>query len=431
MKKLKPEAVYWILTTGWSLFLSVIFTASMVYYVNRVGLNPLQLVLVGTTLEVSVLLFEVPTGVLADVYSRRLSILIGTAVMGFGFIVEGLIPTFAAVLASQVIWGIGFTFTSGATEAWIVDEVGESHAARLFLRSTQMTQIGDLIGIGLGALLGSLLINIPIVVGGVGLIGLAAFMVFVMPEHNFKPKVNEAGRFDLASGLKASRDTLRDALKVVRVHPWLLTIFGIGLFYGLYSEGYDRLSVAHLLDDTTIPAIAGLAPVVWIGAIGIVESVLALVLTELVRRRLEHANVQRLTQALFGLSAALVGALVGFALAGNFWVAAALMVTVGIFRQLIDPLYNTWINQRLDSSVRATVISMSGQVNAVGQIVGGPGVGWIGNAVSIPAALLTSAGILAPVLALYAAAFRRGKDDTPNEQGETYAAGVYQGAKAE
>ena len=85
------------------------------------------------------------------------------------------------------------------------------------------------------------------------------------------------------------------------------------------------------------------------------------------------------------------------------------MLAVGVLRNLIGPLYDTWINQRLDSRVRATVISMSGQVDAVGQIAGGPGVGYIGNTISIRAALLTSAFLLTPVLALFVRALRNGK----------------------
>ena len=63
-----------------------------IYFVEVVGLDALQLVLIGTALEVSAFLFEVPTGVVADVYSRRLSVIIGTILLGFGFMLAGSIP---------------------------------------------------------------------------------------------------------------------------------------------------------------------------------------------------------------------------------------------------------------------------------------------------------------------------------------------------
>jgi DHA3 family tetracycline resistance protein-like MFS transporter len=92
-------------------------------------MDPLQLVLTGTTLEVTVLIFEIPTGVLADVYSRRLSTILGVALIGGSLIIEGSFPLFAIVLLSQVIWGIGWTLISGAHDAWIADEIGADAAA--------------------------------------------------------------------------------------------------------------------------------------------------------------------------------------------------------------------------------------------------------------------------------------------------------------
>ena len=62
------------------------------------GLDPLQLVLVGTTLEATAFVCEIPTGVVADVYGRRLSVIIGLLLIAFGFLLEGLVPQFAAVL---------------------------------------------------------------------------------------------------------------------------------------------------------------------------------------------------------------------------------------------------------------------------------------------------------------------------------------------
>ncbi len=77
---------------------SMMFTVDGVYQVTMVGLNALQLVLVGTTLEFSAFVFEIPTGVVADVFSRRLSIIIGMFIMGLGFVVEGSFPFFAPIL---------------------------------------------------------------------------------------------------------------------------------------------------------------------------------------------------------------------------------------------------------------------------------------------------------------------------------------------
>jgi len=90
MRKLTAYPTYLILNGVDGLTFSLITTVSLVYQVTMVGLDPLQLVLVGTTLELSAFLFEVPTGIVADVYSRRLSIIIGYVLVGIGFLVEGV-----------------------------------------------------------------------------------------------------------------------------------------------------------------------------------------------------------------------------------------------------------------------------------------------------------------------------------------------------
>jgi len=103
--------------------MSTVFTALAVYYVVTVGMNPLQLVLVGTTLELTVFLFEIPTGVVADTYSRRLSVIIGYALIGLCYVITGLVPAFLIILGAEFLRGIGETFISGATSAWIADEL--------------------------------------------------------------------------------------------------------------------------------------------------------------------------------------------------------------------------------------------------------------------------------------------------------------------
>ncbi len=122
---------------GTFLFMMVI-TASGLFMIQVAKLDALQLVLVGTTLEASAFIFEVPTGVLADTVSRRLSVIIGTALIGIGLVVWGAWALFPTILLAQVLWGIGFTFTSGATQAWISDETGNQETGQIYLRGAQL-----------------------------------------------------------------------------------------------------------------------------------------------------------------------------------------------------------------------------------------------------------------------------------------------------
>ena len=112
-----PTNVYLLSSFAFSTFTQIVFVVSMLYQVETVGLNALQLVLVGTMLEISAFVFEIPTGVVADLYSRKLSVVIGFILTGLGFAAGGLAPTFEALLVWSFLWGLGWTFMSGAREA--------------------------------------------------------------------------------------------------------------------------------------------------------------------------------------------------------------------------------------------------------------------------------------------------------------------------
>ena len=118
IKKHRAETVYTVYNRWISAFFALAFTVNMVYFVTTAKLDPLQLVLVGTSLEASIFVFEIPTGIVADTVSRRLSVILGVFLMGIGIFLSGLIPVFTPILIAQVIWGLGYTFASGALDAW-------------------------------------------------------------------------------------------------------------------------------------------------------------------------------------------------------------------------------------------------------------------------------------------------------------------------
>jgi len=400
--KLDAYRVYLILEGAAALIYSVIFTVSMVYQVSVARLNPLQLVLVGTVLEATVFLFEVPTGVVADVYSRRLSVILGYFIIGLGFILEGSLPFFWAIASGQALWGLGYTFTSGATQAWISDEIGEAAAGNAFIRGNQAGAVGALIGILVSVWLGSIRVNIPIVVGGALFMVLGLFLILVMPEVGFKPTPSEQ-RTSWGSMIS----TFQGGLRMINQRPILYTILLIGLFYGLYSEGYDRLWTKHLLENFNLPTLNGLKPVAWFGIIKAVGSLLSLASTEIVRRKIDIHHQRSITALLMLVTGILAASLVGFAWAMDFGLALILIWLIGMTRDVISPVYTGWVNQRIDSRVRATLLSMSSQVDAVGQIAGGPLLGMIGNTFSVRAAITASGLILSPVLSLLARAARQ------------------------
>ena len=176
----------------WSLF--------FLRLVTEVQLEPLQLVLLGTIFELSILVFEIPTGVVADLYSRKWSVVISFIVVGLAFVASGHADVYAVLVITQIGLGFGSTFVTGAETAWITDELGSVEEAEpLILRRAGYQLWAAVAGIavfaGMAALtsLTTTLTIIGIIYALWGLV-LAA----VMPETNFVRSAGEGWRGFLA-----------------------------------------------------------------------------------------------------------------------------------------------------------------------------------------------------------------------------------------
>lgn len=407
-RKWDAARVFYIMSGGSSFFNSLMFTIMSVYYVSMVHLNPLQLVLVGTTLEGTCLLLELPTGIVADTYSRRLSVIIGTFLLGAAFTMISLVPVFWVVLLGQVISGAGYTFLSGATDAWLADEVGAEKVGPIYVRTGQIGRAAALVGIALSAALGSLSLQLPFTAGGILYMLMAVFLLLVMPETGFHKAPVEERNINPFSSM---RDTFTQGLRAVRGRPVLITLMVINLIFGAASEGYDRLRDAYLLKNIAFPALLNLQPVAWFGIFSIAGILVSMAVTERLRGRLESAtNNQAVTaRLLLWLNLGMTAAVVCLALSSNFSLMIAILIFRSVMISLYEPLYDTWLVQSAEPKVRATVLSMVSQSNALGQMAVGPGIGAVGLRFSLRSAILLSGLMLAPISLLYGRILMRGQ----------------------
>jgi MFS transporter, DHA3 family, tetracycline resistance protein len=408
--KLSARSVYLFIEFSASMFFAMMFVVTSLYEVTIAGLTPVQLILVGTTLEVSAFLFEVPTGIVADVYSRRLSIIIGYFLMGLGFLIVGFFPAFLPILLAQVVWGLGYTFTSGATQAWLTDEIGEDSANKLFIRATQVGLFASLIGMGLAMLVGANNVALPIRVGAVGVILIGVILAVIMPETGFHPTPREN-----RTTWQHMWHTFRQGVQAVRSKPRLMNIVFIGLFFGLYSEGFDRLWVKHLLDNFELPILFGNTQVAFFAALRVAGTILTIFAVRFVEKRVDSTSPLAIGRAMLLVTGGISVALLGFALSPLLLLSLSLYLVIDALRDVQIPLQTAWINHNLDSKVRATVHSMFGQVDAIGQMLGGPIVAVIAAFGSAVASLVTSSLLLTPALFFINRANSQPADETDGE----------------
>jgi DHA3 family tetracycline resistance protein-like MFS transporter len=392
------KVYYWACCFGGHLPTWVVMS---VYLVKELHLSPLELVLMGTAMEAAVVLFEVPTGVVADTYSRRLSLVIGYLGMGLAWAAVGLVTAPWLIIALWAAWGLAYTFTSGAEQAWITDEVGVGRVGGIFLRGARWGQAGAVVGLLIQVAVGTQSLRAGVILGGVFTILCGLALVAFAPETGFRRRPRVAR----ASALTEMRTTAAAGARYAWAAPVIVLLIGVELFMGASSEAFDRLKEAHFLRDVGLPAVGSLDPVVWFGLFWLVGMILNIVAIGALIRRVERGGRETVAHHLFAFTVLELVAMLLFALTGSTWFAIAGLLGVFFSRNMAGPLWDTWLNAQItDSSVRATVISLTGQSNAVGQAGGGPVLGAIGNVWGIRAALATGALAIAPALGLYARA---------------------------
>jgi MFS transporter, DHA3 family, tetracycline resistance protein len=437
---IRPYRLYLLLECGTSFLLGITYATITVYWVTSGRLNPLQLLLLGTSLELSYFVLQLPTGVLADLVSRRLCTLTGLFIVGLALIMEGLSPSFRNLLAAQAVLGLGSALNNGAQDAWVADELdgdlgagrnegspagyqptaedqvmaqhqtGDHRMTGVYLRATQLGLIATVVGSLLSGVIALAGLNAPLLAGGSLICVLAIAAAPLMPETNFRPAAplaGAAGRQVIRQATGLLTGQVRSTRRVIVAVPGLALLFGMTLFVGLWSEGFDRLWGAFLLRDIRFPRTGGLAPAMWFSLFACAAAVLGVGSTELAKRRTERLGPDSAAGALLAATLAIGGAVVAMATAHAFAVVVAAYLAVWVLRPVVHPLVSGWMVGRIDSSVRATALSAKDMFDSAGQIAGGPVIGVIGTLASVRIALLTGAAALAPAAACVAAASRR------------------------
>lgn len=406
----RPEHVYVRLSAAAAFAGTLAFSITNIYRFATAGLTPFQLVIVGTAMEAAVFVAEIPTGVVADLFSRKWSVIIGHAGIGVALLVEASFASFAGVLVAQILWGVMYTFTSGATEAWLAGEMGEPDSAALgtvFFRASRWSTIVTVVAVPLSLSLGTVSLRLPIVLAGVCQLGLVVYLLFAMKEQQFEP----AGDSD-RSNWHRFVGTVRDGLGVIRRSRTLMLLAVVIAVAGGSSEAYDRYRERHLLTDVGVPNWFGRDPLVTLAVLFTASSLIGVFVAWWMERHVDRRG-PAVRRWLVWLILAQSLALVVFALTGSFAIAAVALVVVDRTRSVRSKLFASWIIPLTPKAQRATVLSALEQCDSVGQVTVGPAMGVIGGVWSVPAAIVSSAVVLAPA----AAVVRRAQTTSPPPTG--------------
>ncbi|MFD3399583.1 MFS transporter [Kribbella sp. NPDC058693] len=355
-----------VLHNGWWLVTSV-------YLVVDAGLSPAQLVLIGSVQSAFALVFEVPAGVIADTISRKWSLVISQVLMGTAMLATGLFESFPALLATQVLWGISWTFASGSDVALITDELDRPDRINFVLTRAARAQLtGAATGlITLGLLAWATRRDVTIVVAGAAMMSLALYVGFRFTEHNFVP--TRTARWS------TSWTTFVRGVTLVRRSRAILLIFAATFLVNGASDAAGRLTQKQLID-------LGLPPsILWFTALGVVGLVVGALVLRLVTNRINssHAATDYALAALVGVLSMLLLAFARDPVLG----AIAVVLLNGIVNPLTRVISTIWINSRTTADIRATTHSFLAQLEYLGEIVCGVTISTLAGLTTLPLAL--------------------------------------------
>lgn len=373
------------------------------------GLSLFQVMLVNATFTAGQMFFEVPTGVVADTIGRRASILLSLATLVVSTLLYVVTPmmgwAFWGFVISSVILGLGYTFQTGAVDAWLVDALDatgfDKPKERVFAKGQIAGGVGMLVGSLMGGLLGQIGLAIPYVVRAV-LIVVCFFVVMVMVrDEGFEPRPLRVSNF-AAETRKIFDAGVRFGWRSPVVRPlfWVSALSGVFFFYGFYAwQPY----VLELLGEPNAVWLLGVVQAAF-SAVGIVgNSFVGRFMGEGESRR-DPAKVlewSMWTNSLIVFAIAGVGVL---ALAPG-WIPAAMAIVLwmgfGVIFGVSIPVRMGYINEHIPSSQRATVLSLDAFFGDAGAAVGQPALGWISDAASIPVAWVIGGVFMAASAPLY------------------------------
>ncbi len=377
-------------------------SAALIWGVNTLflldaGLSFFEVFVANASFSAGMVLFEVPTGVVADTLGRRVSFLLSVAVLSATTLLYvALAHVDAGVVAFSVVsvaMGLGFTFYSGAMEAWLVDALAVTGFTgaldSVFARGQQITGAAMLVGTVGGGLLGQIDLSIPYVVRAVLLVVVFVVAYAVMFDLGFQPRRVTVSELPG----EIARNARAGVAYGWSQRPLRLLMLASCVQLGFFTWAFYA-SQPYLLDLLSSDAVwvAGLV------AAGIALSTIAgNQLVEVLSRR-----CGRRTTLLLGAAAVETCAAVALGLVSSFWLALPALLLVTAASGVTSPVRQAYLHQMVPSEQRATVVSFDSMISNTGGIGGQLGLGALGESRSIGSAFVVGGlvtGLALPLLA--------------------------------
>ena len=403
---------YLVITALFTLSASLIWGINTLFLLDA-GLDIFEVFVANAAFTAAMALFEVPTGVVADTRGRRISFLLSESILLVGTLAYvGVAAIHGGLLLfclAGVILGLGFTFYSGAVEAWLVDALRASgfrdELDRVFARGGIVAETATIVGTIAGGVLGSIDLAIPYLARAALLAGAFAVGFALMHDFGFTPRtlrlkgivgeMRKVARAGITFGWRAP------SMRILVLGSFVMAGFFFWAWYAWPPYFLDLLG----------------RELVWVA--GLIASLfsLAMIAGNSLVGRLVRPGIRR-TTLLIGASVVLTAAMVVVGAIQLFWVAVPAFLVAAVVAGVLMPVRQTYLHGVIPSEQRATLVSFDALMGSLGAVGGQAGLGYISKVRSIAEGFIWGGIATALAVPLYVLLRARG-DAADVVRGET------------
>lgn len=337
-----------------------------VLYFRHYQMNLFQIALLAAVFEASILLFEMPTGLVADIYGRRMSVILSAVFSLISGAIFIFFPLLVGFIVAEIMGGLGETLRSGALEAWLVDSLkheGEEEKVRsAFAKGTKFKTAGNLLGLILGGYLASLNMKLVWVPFTAVFLILCLFLLLRMEEEY---EVGKEASQKITSKLS---ETIKQSMSVLKSQKLILALVLLSLFSEFAFETISQYWQVHFHEGLSI----AMEYFGWILAIASVLTILVIDKITALSEKFRHELSFLITlECLFLVSLLLIALTVSPLLAVVFFILLESLVS---FK---EPIFLDLYNRHIPSPQRATLLSFQSLAGSTGEVLAGLCIGMI------------------------------------------------------
>lgn len=358
------------------------FYATYQLFLASRGLNLLEINIINMFFMAAVFLLEVPTGAFADVFGRKKSVVIGCFMMALSMLAYYFGQNFWSFAVAEIIGAIGLTFLSGSLEAWVVDALAyhgyDGELSHVFRREVYATQVGIIFGSLMGGYLGQRDLSLPWLASAIATFLVGIFAILALKEQQIK-------QIKLKFSFAPFRKTIKDSVQFgyQKKSVWFVVLFGMILAISVQAM---NMQWPFIFQETYKLSTTNLG---WLFAAVSVVTMLGGQLSKLFADKIRHEkNAIVLSQAI-----TVVGILGASMMLG-------VVPVIGFFllhemgRGMIGPLKQAYLNHRIPSEQRATILSFDSMIGKSGAFIGLAGSGFLAQHFGIPNTWFVSGCVL-------------------------------------